>query len=1294
MDEFGSLQGRTYELSGLAGAVCALRSFKPSEICEKQIARITSQLDKFNLRKIYQQFEKEFDISALDLAYAKSARSVLSSRLFQGYVQGFCETEQFVKSLPCRGQPLISWIYANPSLGQDAVDALSLAEQELSLIADLSNFDLNTLGDTGKCPYSDFLYIVRTYENNRYRFHLVGYELSTHNMPTIAKGLNLSEPDDVYESLRRGNSAMANKIRTRDFRIASETFGLEISPDLKDYFRGLLTHDKIAKKLFQGGGYVFSLYDTIKDRIIRDKPFDRWVPGQGNIEFHIVAFTDRGRHFLHVKEDEWKLLQEMGTIYKGIQSGRYQTSQEKRKLQEREVLKTQEAVLRNIRKNSSPELRKSLHSLYDAAKKTFLGKKPLPGYLNHSFTERIEGYCPTGTPPTSEQLRSWLPLEIAESIQHADMKSMQDAHAELVKYAWTQYDADIFVMSGTPGIGKTTALRNILANYDSGYSLIYISPRIQVNADLIAKFDPSDDGNRLAGKEELVCLTTNSVLISTAQAHYGRPALSCCSRELPDDPKFLFLRPEDAEALETRTFANPAEPSRNRTGYKSLEKGGAGEGTGSFGHGVFNTMMQAVHRLNVRHNYKRIIACVSTQSNRQLDRGKTTFSVHLKKVFGIRGEWDIASVEKFAKNVRELVFFIDEVTGDRAGRQTAQEIIRFRKEVKMLFEEAGKSCPIRFRIIIADASLVNASSVETFLNRTTSQPDQILFNGDADSKGLSIEDARIMGLPVKIINANVYPASNLTVRWRPVLSFSGTMSGGRTHNPVSEAYRDLESGILEKLAVELVHRVQQRPREQTIVIIQNKLSVSKLREHIAAYARASRPDCPDAICPDVICLDAYSTSEEKRRIVSPASDEEKTWKDREVPVSQKGDLYDIIIMTSSGTRGISFPNATKIICVIPFFSLENNFMEFLQGVYRGRGGGKGNRLDREIELIIPQVLVESSEASEASQIANLSATQMILRMSIFTRIFGACDLFGKPVSCIPISGNLVEGVAQTVMDNADSAIRSLEHAHKQDPGNTDLRYVQEHIRDIFKHENVILHNTSNHASTLISKKYRNRLLRNFVQDANRGFGVIAAGDYIPEGCYTAGELMLQYLGDFSIREKNRHLIETHLEDTHKKIVALCAKLRRLGADTVRQIRDPASILLSVMNVLSHESESDTESETKGSSFNRWLVVPLSAMHIDEFWKNQPDPHRFKAEMKKMLEHYFRACLCSPNYVLPIQSNYDESVPPWLLVRGPEIAQRIDAQFQTRYVVSSKSLALLNIMLLGKNSNQGAITNDK
>jgi len=69
----------------------------------------------------------------------------------------------------------------------------------------------------------------------------------------------------------------------------------------------------------------------------------------------------------------------------------------------------------------------------------------------------------------------------------------------------------------------------------------------------------------------------------------------------------------------------------------------------------------------------------------------------------------------------------------------------------------------------------------------------------------------------------------------------------------------------------------------------------------------------------------------------------------------------------------------------------------------------------------------------------------------------------------------------------------------------------------------------------------------------------------------------------------------------------------------------------------------------------------------------------------MLEEYFSAYLCRPHCILPLNCDYNDSVPPWLLVRGPEIAQMLDAQFQTRYLVCSKSLALLNIMLLGRNA---------
>ena len=255
MDEFSSLQGRAYELGGLAGTMGALRAFD-IRYCKPQMARIISQLGQFNLSKIITQFPKEFDTEMLNPESVKSAPSILSARLFQGYVQGFCETQQFIKALPGK-RPMITWVYANPTLGQESQDAFVFAQQELSLIADCSDFNFDTLRETGKCPYADLLLIIRTFHNGHYQFHLICYELSTHNAPTIDNELNLSNPNDIYVSLRRGMSDMTSAIKTREFKIASETLGLEVSPELKKYFRGLLTEDKKAKKLFSGSQTLF-----------------------------------------------------------------------------------------------------------------------------------------------------------------------------------------------------------------------------------------------------------------------------------------------------------------------------------------------------------------------------------------------------------------------------------------------------------------------------------------------------------------------------------------------------------------------------------------------------------------------------------------------------------------------------------------------------------------------------------------------------------------------------------------------------------------------------------------------------------------------------------------------------------------------------------------------------------------------------------------------------------------------------------------------------------------------------
>ncbi|OQY50793.1 MAG: hypothetical protein B6247_20765, partial [Candidatus Parabeggiatoa sp. nov. 2] len=179
--------------------------------------------------------------------------------------------------------------------------------------------------------------------------------------------------------------------------------------------------------------------------------------------------------------------------------------------------------------------------------------------------------------------------------------------------------------------------------------------------------------------------------------------------------------------------------------------------------------------------------------------------------------------------------------------------------------------------------------------------------------------------------------------------------------------------------------------------------------------------------------------------------------------------------------------------------------------------------------------------------------------------------------------SLVEGAAQSTMDDISSAIDDLERAHKQNPGDTNLRYIKENIRDVFKNENVVLQHNAKYATTLASTTYRNRLLKQFTQDANRGLDVIAKGNYIPEGCYTVGELVLQKLDSLEgdMKEKTRHLVETHLEEQLKVIERIRAKLKSFieGKNTPKAIRDPANTLYPILNVIAGgEPDSDTESE--------------------------------------------------------------------------------------------------------------------
>jgi hypothetical protein len=78
----------------------------------------------------------------------------------------------------------------------------------------------------------------------------------------------------------------------------------------------------------------------------------------------------------------------------------------------------------------------------------------------------------------------------------------------------------------------------------------------------------------------------------------------------------------------------------------------------------------------------------------------------------------------------------------------------------------------------------------------------------------------------------------------------------------------------------------------------------------------------------------------------------------------------LLLMTSSGSRGVSFPRATTIIAFVPTFSVQSAFMEIAQLMYRGRGMGidpltgqtaSGDFFDRRLVLLRHDVVVADAE---------------------------------------------------------------------------------------------------------------------------------------------------------------------------------------------------------------------------------------------------------------------------------------------------------------------------------------------
>ncbi len=163
-----------------------------------------------------------------------------------------------------------------------------------------------------------------------------------------------------------------------------------------------------------------------------------------------------------------------------------------------------------------------------------------------------------------------------------------------------------------------------------------------------------------------------------------------------------------------------------------------------------------------------------------------------------------------------------------------------------------------------------------------------------------------MQKPAALINANSYPASRLKINYHIFIQ-------SVSYEQEIERNFALEEQVINKIK-EDIFRLLNLDDGQIIVYIQNKESLKQLIDRIAKE-RSS-----------------FKLHEEYLEIHASLSEWEKA------KIRQYQNEVKVVFMTASASRGLSFPNTKHILVEIPGFQIEQNLMEVIQVIYRGKGG--------------------------------------------------------------------------------------------------------------------------------------------------------------------------------------------------------------------------------------------------------------------------------------------------------------------------------------------------------------------
>ncbi len=1093
---------------------------------------------------------------------------------------------------------------------------------------DISNVDTNKYKQKGEFLKADTLIYFRY----KHQVRILAIDYSIFTVRSIRDLTDLNNIEVLRQILLSNISYLKSKSVFANLGLDSKSDRFIFSESLSQYYKAFARKDKETIKMIQAGSYAYSFWNWLTSQ--------QQISAEDEVTFNIIGYSDRDSASLCLQQENIELLKTCHHIY------RQQSVVS-------EISSAREKVLSIIK-------RKAKRSFFNGGK-----------FIDNLLQISSDGIHLVSHQETFTDFNSYLdtiPQNLAEQLGISPSLNLQQAHAVLIQRVLSSIDDSLYVfLTGNPGIGKTTAISNFLKQekiLEEGFLFIYVSPRTQVNLDILEKFTDSET-KRLCD-DRLITINTNSTLIGKND---GKATVQYCSNQL-----------EDRFTLQTVDFI-PQNESIEFSSSNSQQVGSARSGNptaarpqsvvrktatrlqdnGSSRKGVLYSMSEAIYSL-INDGHSNIVATVALQSLKKLSGGKDTLD-HFQRIFrDVYNETEAkpieAKLQQLSKRVKHIFIVIDEITGDRSG-------VDFLLGVSQRLKQYGLTNRNYFntKIIVADASIIDADVIKQHLSDTTAEPNKIFFRKAPKLDAcLTAELFTFNQAQAVALNTNSYPAKQLNITYKTLVHSLKFQE--RNKKVYSTKKYDLEQHAQAEIAKDIDNILTDSPNEQIIVYIQDKTRLNDLINTLQEWKQRFE------LYQDYLEIHADLSQSDKQKI------------------HEYKNKVQIIFMTASASRGLSFPNAKHILVDLPRFEIEANLMEVIQVIYRGRGNPQIDAEDKQLIFYLTEQAVYYIENADDRKYSlqesklNILNFLIILHVSIRTRIYGYGNIANENYMMIPVGGKSVFTAGESLSNKVRNLIKSLKKEHRKRSHDLRLQRASKQLEELMKTAEITIHDTAKKAvdKKMSYLKLLDDIRREFTKLIDSSLNTLLYFPAIQTG-YVLGSLLIVSLANQKVDEVYRLKIDD-------KTITLAEILSELEQDT--QLSENIQVLigdiLQLVRELEQQKYRNQRLEQGNKYLDRYYAVPLLIFVVNNtfttYFENkevEPEDQRFR----DLLEVYVSS-MFPIGQVIPIGYKYERI--PFLIFRSYSLKEMREKQFSDKYLMNSKELNILNLILSQSDPN--------